>query len=79
MDPSTLAQIARGVATTQSGASGSALCGVPKPPTISAADRREAEEYDVAYVRSKGTSVLFGPPVKCAPPACRNRGFECKR
>ena len=32
---------------------------------VSAAEAREAEELDVSYVRSKGTSVLFGPLVKC--------------
>jgi hypothetical protein len=36
----------------------------PAMPT--AAEVREAEELDVSYVRSKGTSVLFGPLVKCA-------------
>lgn len=33
---------------------------------VPAAEAQEAEELDVSYVRSKGTSVLFGPLVKCA-------------
>lgn len=42
-----------------------------EPPEVSAAELKEAEELDVSYVRSKGTSVLFGPLVKCAFTAWR--------
>lgn len=68
VDSATVARLARSLFAPDPGA-------VPQlaellaaaPMAVSAAEAAEAEELDVSYVRSKGSSVLFGPLVKCAP------------
>lgn len=79
--PAAVAQkLLRALAALDAGAVPDMADSVPHGRDPSSVDVAEAEELDLSYVRSKGTSLLFGPLVKCAtPPPYRSTYHTTKK